>query len=44
MLRKHRGRDVTLKKILMTGLGLATAYVVVRSIPDLARYIKLRSM
>jgi len=33
-----------LKKIVLTGVALATAFIVVSSIPDLARYIKLRSM
>jgi hypothetical protein len=33
-----------LKKIMVTGLVLAAAYVVVNALPDLARYLKLRDM
>ena len=33
-----------IRKMLLTGLALAAAAIVVSSIPDLARYIKIRSM
>lgn len=33
-----------LKRFLMTTMILGTAYVVVRSLPDVARYIKIRNM
>ena len=33
-----------LKKILFAGFALAAAYMVFHSIPDLARYLKLRDM
>jgi hypothetical protein len=33
-----------LKKIFVTGLMLAAAYVVVNGLPDLARYLKMRDM
>jgi len=33
-----------LRKLLWTGLTLAAVYVVVASLPDLARYMKIRRM
>ena len=33
-----------MRKLLLTGLALAAAYVVVNSIPDIARYLKIRQM
>lgn len=33
-----------IRKLLLTGLTLAAAYVVVASLPDLARYLKMREM
>lgn len=33
-----------LKKLFVTGFVLTAAYVVVRSLPDLARYLKMRDM
>lgn len=33
-----------LKKLILTGVALATAYVLVSSISDLARYLKIREM
>jgi hypothetical protein len=33
-----------LKSIVVTGLVLAAAYVVVNSLPDLRRYLKIRDM
>ncbi len=33
-----------MRKLLFSGLALAAAFVVVSSLPDLARYLKLRDM
>jgi hypothetical protein len=33
-----------LKKLIVTGMVLAAAYVVMNSLPDLARYLKMREM
>jgi len=33
-----------LKKLMVTGLMLAAAYLVVNSLPDVARYLKMRNM
>lgn len=33
-----------LKKLMVTGFMLAAAYVVVNSLPDVARYLKMRNM
>lgn len=33
-----------LKSLVVTGLVLAAAYVVVNSLPDLRRYLKIRDM
>lgn len=33
-----------LKKMIVTGFFLASAYVVLASLPDLARYLKMREM
>jgi hypothetical protein len=33
-----------IKKILLTGVALAAAILVVSSMPDLARYVKMRQM
>jgi hypothetical protein len=32
------------KKIVLTGLTLAAAYVVVSTLPDVVRYFKIRAM
>jgi hypothetical protein len=33
-----------IRKLLLTGLALAAAYVVVNSMSDVARYLKMREM
>jgi hypothetical protein len=33
-----------IRKLLFTGLALAAAYVVVNSMSDVARYLKMREM
>ncbi len=33
-----------IRKILFTGVAIAAAYVLVSSLPDVARYIKMREM
>jgi hypothetical protein len=33
-----------IRKVLFTGLALAAAYTVVMSLPDIARYLKMRQM
>jgi hypothetical protein len=33
-----------IRKLLFTGVTLAAAYVVVTSLPDVARYLKMREM
>jgi hypothetical protein len=34
----------TFGKLLLFTMGLAVAYVVIKSVPDIARYIKISSM
>lgn len=33
-----------IRKVLFTGLALAAAYAVVISLPDIARYLKIRQL
>ncbi len=33
-----------IKKLLFSGVALAAAYVMVTSMPDVARYLKMRQM
>lgn len=33
-----------IRKLLLTGAALAAAYLVVTSLPDVKRYLKLRAM
>jgi len=33
-----------LRRIVMWGLGLVASYVVVQSLPDVKRYLKMRQM
>jgi hypothetical protein len=33
-----------IRKLLFTGVALAAAFVVVSSLPDVARYLKMRQM
>lgn len=33
-----------IRKVLLTGVAVAAAYVLVISLPDVARYLKIRQM
>jgi hypothetical protein len=33
-----------IRKVLLTGVTLAAAYLVVTALPDIARYIKMKQM
>jgi hypothetical protein len=32
------------RKLILTGVALAAAYVVVQSVPDVRRYLRIRAM
>jgi len=40
---RRRNNDVW-KKVMLTGLALTAAYMVVTSLPDVSRYIKIKMM
>jgi hypothetical protein len=41
---KGREKEVDVKRLLLGGIGIALVYAVVQNIPDVARYLKIRSM